>query len=146
MNPLADNLARLRVQRGWSQAELAAKIGAQQTTICRIESGTSRSLATVQRLAEALEVSTSALLGELDKDREQHCDDDWPRVTLARNLLRLRRARGWSQSQLAAESHGEVTRLQVAELEAGVADPRLSTLTYIAAVLGCDFHELLARR
>jgi len=39
LSPLALNLRRLRTERGWSQGELAEKIGAHLTHVSRVETG-----------------------------------------------------------------------------------------------------------
>lgn len=52
---LADEVLRLRLQRGWSQSELARRAGTQQSNISRIEAGLGNpTLKFIQRLADAL--------------------------------------------------------------------------------------------
>lgn len=49
-------IARLRIQRGMTQAELAAIAGTQQPSIARLENGSgSLSLAFLERIADALD-------------------------------------------------------------------------------------------
>ena len=53
----AYQIARLRIERGLTQAELAALVGTKQPSIARLEQGkTQPSLAFLQRLATALGV------------------------------------------------------------------------------------------
>ena len=53
---------------------------------------------------------------------------------IARQVLRLRQARGWTQAQLAAAL--DTTQSVVARLESGSHRPSLSTLDRICQVLG----------
>jgi DNA-binding Xre family transcriptional regulator len=56
-------LRQARFERGLSLAELAARAGMTASTISRLETGARRlTLAQIQRLADALELSTDALL------------------------------------------------------------------------------------
>jgi transcriptional regulator with XRE-family HTH domain len=61
---LGERLARLRKERGYTQVELAEKIGIVQTIISDYEKDRFRPTAEmIIRLAQALEVSTDELLG-----------------------------------------------------------------------------------
>lgn len=54
---LADDVLRLRMERGWSQAELAERAGTKQANISRLESGLSNpSVNFLQKVAKALDV------------------------------------------------------------------------------------------
>lgn len=60
---LADRVKALRAERGWSQTDLADRIGAAPAQVSRYESGrTAPSADTVTRLAETFGVSTDYLL------------------------------------------------------------------------------------
>jgi transcriptional regulator with XRE-family HTH domain len=62
---------------------------------------------------------------------------------LARNLRRLRQARGLTQSQLATLAG--MHQVRIAELESGrVADPHVSTLVALAKALRCRLDDLAA--
>lgn len=57
-------LRALRKARGWTQAELAAKIGTEQSIVCNYERGAHYPpIPTLMKLAQALEVSLDRLLG-----------------------------------------------------------------------------------
>jgi len=56
-------LKKLREARGWTQTELAEKVGVARNTITRLEIGSSRpSLALLERIAKALRVKVGELL------------------------------------------------------------------------------------
>ncbi len=55
------NLRQLRQQMNWSQRELAARAGVGLSTIIRLERGGTATDVTIQRLAQALEVSPERL-------------------------------------------------------------------------------------
>lgn len=60
------SLAALRLQHGWSQAELARQAGTSQSYIGRLETGgIDPQLSTVRKLALALGVSVTALVDAL---------------------------------------------------------------------------------
>jgi AcrR family transcriptional regulator/DNA-binding XRE family transcriptional regulator len=61
---------------------------------------------------------------------------------LAGNVQRLRRVLGWSQAQLARES--ALAKATVSMVEAGTANPALSTLAALAAALGVTVPSLVA--
>jgi transcriptional regulator with XRE-family HTH domain len=53
---LADDVLDLRLEKGWSQSELARRIGTRQANISRIESGLANpTLKFLQKLAQALD-------------------------------------------------------------------------------------------
>lgn len=60
---LADNLKRLRAERGWSQEELAYRAGLHRTFVAHVERGARNiSLDNIERLALALETEPAILL------------------------------------------------------------------------------------
>lgn len=64
---LAANVCRLRVQCGWTQAELAEAAGMRQPRIAEIESGEANPrLDTVARIARALRVDVHSLFASCD--------------------------------------------------------------------------------
>ena len=58
------------------------------------------------------------------------------RLTIARNVLRLRVQHGCTQAQLAERM--SVRQPRIAQIEAGAADLRVSTLARLAEVLGVE--------
>lgn len=61
---LGQNMARHRRIRGWTQQELAEKVGIDSVTISRLETGTSLpSLVRLAEIADVLKVSLGELLG-----------------------------------------------------------------------------------
>lgn len=82
-NAVAINTYRMRKVRGWSQRELAAKLGTGQANISELESGDANpTLETLGRLASVLETSVVNLLEGIKEDRE---------VTYQRKSLRVSR-------------------------------------------------------
>lgn len=64
---LPESLGQLRLSRGLSQAQLAAKVGLRQPNISAIESGKRRpEYDTARRLADALEISTDDFYAVFD--------------------------------------------------------------------------------
>lgn len=73
---LAFQVRRLREQRGWSQSELAARAGMQQSTIARLENPNYHglSLSTMLRLADAFDVAFLAQFVSFDELTERRAD------------------------------------------------------------------------
>ncbi|WP_256807645.1 helix-turn-helix domain-containing protein [Bradyrhizobium sp. Bra64] len=63
---------------------------------------------------------------------------------LARNVLRLRKDRGWSQDELAARLG--IEQMAVSLIENARSNPTLETLEAIAACFGVRFVELFETR
>jgi transcriptional regulator with XRE-family HTH domain len=61
---------------------------------------------------------------------------------LARNVRRLRRARGWTQYDLAAEAN--IRQALVSAIELGDANPTLTSIEKIAAALDVKTSELFS--
>lgn len=61
-----------------------------------------------------------------------------------RNLQKLRQARGLSTRQFAYEA--DISHSSVGRLEAGLANPTLTTLTKIAKALNVDLNSLVPER
>ena len=64
MTPISVRIEEVRKVKGWSQAELARRSGVSQSTISRLEAGSTPSiyLANLERLAAVLEVDPGYLL------------------------------------------------------------------------------------
>jgi transcriptional regulator with XRE-family HTH domain len=57
---IGDEILRLRIEKGWSQAELAESAGTKQANISRLESGLSNpSINFLQKVAKALDTTIS---------------------------------------------------------------------------------------
>lgn len=89
---LADDILRLRMEKGWSQAELAKRAGTKQANISRLESGLSNPSAKfLQKVAKALNTSVSIhfesiLVPEINfytdaeyQSQEVYLVPNWPR-------------------------------------------------------------------
>ena len=62
---IGSSLAAIRKQTGWTQGELAERIGVETETVSRFERGaTLPSLVTLQKLAVALNTTMADLIGE----------------------------------------------------------------------------------
>ena len=57
-------------------------------------------------------------------------------------LRSLREQKGWTQTQLAAESG--VSQTYISELEAGKSDPTIAIVRKLASALGVSIADLLA--
>jgi transcriptional regulator with XRE-family HTH domain len=64
------------------------------------------------------------------------------RQRLARNLRRLRDAKGWSQEKFAFEAN--VHRTYVSDIERGARNPTITVVEKLAMPLGVTASELLA--
>jgi transcriptional regulator with XRE-family HTH domain len=64
--------------------------------------------------------------------------------TLARNVRRLRKDKGWTQDELAAELR--IEQMAVSLIENSRANPTLETLEAIAACFGVRFMDLFELR
>lgn len=64
------------------------------------------------------------------------------RQRLARNLRRLRAAKGWSQEKFAFEAN--IHRTYVSDIERGARNPTISVVEKLAVPLGVTASELLA--
>jgi transcriptional regulator with XRE-family HTH domain len=66
---LADDVLAARLARGWSQADLAQRVGTRQANISRIESGlSSPTLKLLQKLAEAIDAELTVHLRPKPKE------------------------------------------------------------------------------
>lgn len=75
--PLGERLKQLRQEHGWSQADLAAKVGTDPGQISRYENGKmTPSAEAVVRLAETLNVTTDYLLIDSSPRRPLHAPEN----------------------------------------------------------------------
>ncbi len=65
------SLAALRLQHGWSQAELARQVGTSQSYIGRLETGlVDPQLSTIRKIALALDVAVAELVAALSPETQ----------------------------------------------------------------------------
>lgn len=86
---LANSILRARIKKGFSQQELAVKIGTKQANISKIEAGLANpTLNVIQRLAEVLDISVNFFCEEtrefdlqtlivIDKTVSKEISKDW---------------------------------------------------------------------
>jgi transcriptional regulator with XRE-family HTH domain len=67
--------------------------------------------------------------------------DERAAASLAINTLRLRKAKGWSQKELAEEA--AMKQPKIAQIERGDANPELRTISRLARALGVEPADLL---
>jgi transcriptional regulator with XRE-family HTH domain len=63
------------------------------------------------------------------------------REALARNVKRLRDARGWNQTEL-GEAAGGLRQAAISQIENRLGNPTLDTLEHLASALGCRVRDL----
>jgi transcriptional regulator with XRE-family HTH domain len=74
---LADDVVRLRMERGWTQEELAEKMGTYQANISQLEHGLANpTLETLQKLSEVFEVTLEIRL--IDDRQNESVPDPQP--------------------------------------------------------------------
>lgn len=81
---LGQNIARERRAKGWTQQELAERVGIESVTLSRIETGTS--LPSIERLsaiADALDVAMSGLVSGVS----QHASDQTHEIAAYMKVL-----------------------------------------------------------
>jgi transcriptional regulator with XRE-family HTH domain len=85
---LADDILRFRMEKGWSQAELAERAGTKQANISRLESGLSNpSVNFLQKIAKALDativlrlekITASQIKTNTDAENQSIYVPNWP--------------------------------------------------------------------
>lgn len=143
----ATNLKKYRVQQGMSQEELGSYIGADRTTISRLERTLGNpTLERAEALASGLDIDVRVLMtfsgkGEIER---QPPTGDVSSAGVGVNVLKLREKMGLTQKQL-GELAG-VDRNFISRIEAphGRGTPlELATLEKLAAAFGVHPVELL---
>ena len=75
---LANRLKLIRQRNGWTQSELATKVGLKQATISHFENAPdSTSLATLFKLLQSLELSLEVQEKEEASAPQLHDEDEW---------------------------------------------------------------------
>ena len=84
-----DNLRNARLKKGYSQKEVAEKIGVAKSTYSLYESGNREpNVQTIKKLADLLSVSTDDLLGiEYEPDTDISIDETFERICEFYNIL-----------------------------------------------------------
>jgi transcriptional regulator with XRE-family HTH domain len=108
------NIQQRRLEKGWSQEELARHSGLSTRTIQRIEGGQKAGLESLKCLAAVFETSVSALMQEQTmSDQEQ---TDQPKQAMINEIER--EAIEFAQSMLTGPKQGHVDPLSKIEREA----------------------------
>lgn len=137
---LAKNLVALRAQGNWSTRALAEQAHVDRRMIQRLERGElNASLGTVDKLARALGVSTSSLLGSRPVARQE--GGNLIQALLAQNLVIARERQMWTQEVLSQRSG--VSRPVIAHIERQARNPSLETLERLAIALDLSLTVLL---
>ncbi len=64
---IADAVLRARINKNWSQSELARRVGTRQANISRLEAGLANpTIKFLQKVADALDIEISIRIGEHD--------------------------------------------------------------------------------
>lgn len=139
--PLAANLIALRAKGNWSIAALAEQARVNSRMIRLMEQGqVNVSLDTVDKLARALGVTTSSLLGPKPVARQD--GDALIKEVLARNLVSARKALMLTQDTLGQRSG--VSMYVIAHIERQARNPSLHTLARLADALDVSLDALLS--
>jgi transcriptional regulator with XRE-family HTH domain len=96
---LADVVLRLRLEKGWSQAELAERVGTKQANISRLEGGLSNpSVNFLQKVSKALDTHISIRFEKIpvqeiyissdsnNKSQEAYPVANWPTSTIYKSF------------------------------------------------------------
>lgn len=126
-------LIQLRRAKGWTQAELAERVGVTPRTVRWWESGNRMPrLNQAAALARVLGVDLGVLQPPQPQQEQVHAN--WQN-----KLIRFRRGKAWSQAELAAKVG--VTLRVIQNWEAGRL-PRLDDATRLADALGVSLDDL----
>jgi transcriptional regulator with XRE-family HTH domain len=122
---LRDNLSEMLIERGLSQRALSRMASLDETAVKQILSGRSRSprLDTVARLADALDISVSILIGDRRSDAEHY--------GLMREILEILRRTGFIAIQ--ADELDAVAAAMAASVVSGNGDTQPNA-DHVAAV------------
>ena len=139
---LASNVLALRTTGKWSTRALARQAHVSRSTIVDLEKGqTNFSLRTLDKLAEALEVKTSSLVGKRPVARGEATD--LIEAVLAHNLATARKRLMFTQEQLS--QHSGINRAMIANIERQARNPSLQTLARLAEALDLSIEGLLTK-
>lgn len=83
MSSLGEQIRKLRLQRGWSQIELAKKLSISNTTLSQYETGVRTPDDALKiKMADLFEVSLDRLMGRPEKEKASSATDDGIKVAL----------------------------------------------------------------
>jgi transcriptional regulator with XRE-family HTH domain len=138
---LAANVRSLRAESGWSTRAFADHVGLSLSTLYGIEHGTQKTvrLSTVARLGKGFGVHVSVLLTRGAQPRRPWSGEE-PLSLAAENLFKLRKAKSWSQEELA--SRASVSRDIVTKVERETCNLTLEILDRLARALATPAAEL----
>jgi len=145
---LGSNLKRLREARGYSQIELGRRSGVDNNQISKIEQEQGNaSLALLDALARGLDCSLQTCSCQSENPRAR-CSVKRKRNTdilwrIGMNVRRLRKARGYTQVQLARRSG--VSKAYVSKVEQEVLNSGIVHLEALAIGLECSLEDLTMR-
>ena len=108
------NIQQRRLEKGWSQEELARHAGLSTRTIQRIEGGQRAGLESLKCLAAVFEISISALMQEQTMTQQEMSDQ--PKPPMINEIER--EAIEFAQSLLAEPKKGQAAPLSKIEREA----------------------------
>ena len=139
---LARNLNALRTEGEWSMRALTDRAHVSERTLQYLEKAEMiPALSTVEKLAQALGVETSSLLGQRPVPRRS--PEMFIEAIVARNLVAARKRLTLTQEQLAQQSG--VSRTMIAHIERQARNPSLQTLARLAASLELSMEALLSK-
>ena len=98
---IGDEILRLRIEKGWSQAELAERAGTKQANISRLESGLSNpSVNFLQKVAKALDTNVAIRFEKIsaqeiyintdaaNQSQEAYLVKNWPKAKIYESFKR----------------------------------------------------------
>lgn len=132
---LAEKIMRLRKENGWSQEELAEKLGISRQSVSKWESASSvPDLDKVIRLSEIFEVSTDYLLKENDATTEQS-EENCMEAEETRDTIR-------SVSMIEADTYMNVSKRAAQRIGVGVS-LCITSPVFLILLAGCSEYHLL---
>ena len=143
---LAERVKKRREELGWSQEELANKMGySSRTSINKIENGRACSQKIIVRLSKALDVSVSYLMGwedatneEVEETKEKNNNE---KIAIGQLLKQIREQHNLTLQEMASEISISINTLQ--KYESGEVEAPQVILKAYSKYFGVDINELL---
>lgn len=142
-NILSNRLRKLRIESGYTQKELANKLGIAQATYSRYGTKTRHmipSISRLKKLAKIFNVSISYLLGETN-ERPSSNSKKLSSTHFTENLNLLRKTKGFSQAELSKKLG--ISRQTYNNYEKGIRFPNKDTLGKLAEFFNVSVEYLL---